>query len=220
MEVRMTLETTPWNIAELLDSEEAVTAYLDAVFEDGDLAEIGRALGHVAFAKGMSAMAQEAKLTREALYRALGQMDNPALDTLDTLAKVLKPMGQRLAVVPVGVNQPQKITAPDGTPLVVITEKDYLALIDAADIASADRALAESDFTVPAEVLDAMLAGKSAVAAWREFRGMTQGTLAQAATMLQPSLARIEAGKSKLRGKTANMLAKALDVPEWALRNE
>jgi len=113
---------------------------------------------------------------------------------------------------------PQKITAPDGTPLVVITEADYLALLDSADIAAADRALAESDFTIPSEVIDAMLDGKSPVAAWREYRGMTQDALAEAAGMLQPALARMEASKGKLRQATVAKLAKAMDVPEWALR--
>ncbi|SCW77707.1 transcriptional regulator, XRE family [Sphingobium faniae] len=113
---------------------------------------------------------------------------------------------------------PQKITAPDGTALVVITEADYLALLDAADIAAADRALAESDFTIPSGVMDAMLAGKSPVAAWREYRGMTQDILADATGMLQPALARMEASKGRLREATVLKLAKALDVPEWALK--
>jgi DNA-binding XRE family transcriptional regulator len=113
--------------------------------------------------------------------------------------------------------QPQKITAPDGTALIIITEDDYRALIDAADIAAANKAMADSDFTVPAEVVDAMLEGKSAVSAWREYRGMTQAVLAGAAGMLQPALARIEARKSKLRSETAGRIASALEVPEWAL---
>lgn len=116
------------------------------------------------------------------------------------------------------IYEPQKITAPDGTVLVVIAEADYLALVDAADIASADRARAESDFSVPAEVLDAMLAGKSPIAAWREHRGISQTELAKTAKMLQPGLARIENAKSRLRAGTANRLAKALSVPVWALQ--
>jgi len=114
--------------------------------------------------------------------------------------------------------EPQKITAPDGTALVVITETDYLALIDAADVASADKALAESDFTVPAEVLDALFDGQSPVAAWREYRGFTQDALADRAGIKQPSLARIESTKPKLRETTLARLAEALDVPGWALR--
>lgn len=113
---------------------------------------------------------------------------------------------------------PQKITAPDGTALVVITEADYLALLDAADVAAADRALAESDFTVPAEVMDAMLAGRSAIAAWRDYRGLTQSRLAEMAEMLQSSLARIETGTGKPRNATIKKLAHVLNVPEWALK--
>lgn len=113
--------------------------------------------------------------------------------------------------------QPQKITTPDGSTLIVLAESDYLALLDASDIAAADRALAESDFTVPGTVVDAMLAGKSPVAVWREYRGMTQAALAERAGLLQPSLARIEAGKGQARAKTLAQLATALEVPVWAL---
>lgn len=89
------METTRWDIAELLDSDEAIADYLDAVFEDGDAAEIRRALGHVARAKGMTALAKEAGLGREALYKSLGEHGNP---TLDTLLKVTKALGVRLAI--------------------------------------------------------------------------------------------------------------------------
>jgi DNA-binding Xre family transcriptional regulator len=115
--------------------------------------------------------------------------------------------------------QPQKITAPDGTALIVIAEADYLALLDAADIAAADRARAESDFTVPAAVVDAMIDGKSPLAAWREYRGLTQLELATKAQMQQPAIARIESRNSRLRADTLAKLAAALDVPAWALQD-
>lgn len=113
--------------------------------------------------------------------------------------------------------QPQKITAPDGTALVVIREADYLALIDAADIAAADRALAESDFTIPSEVVDGILAGATPIASWRVYRDMTQASLAKAAGMLQPALARVEAKGGKPRKATVEKLSAALRVPAWAL---
>ena len=112
---------------------------------------------------------------------------------------------------------PQRITAPDGTALVVITEADYLALIDASDIAAADRAVAESDFTIPVEVLDGIMAGDTPIAAWRVYRDMTQDALAKSAGMLQPALARIEAPGGKPRKTTLDKLAAALGVPSWAL---
>lgn len=45
-------ETTRWDAADHLDSTEAVVAYLEAVFEDGDAALIAAALNDVARARG------------------------------------------------------------------------------------------------------------------------------------------------------------------------
>ena len=49
----MRLETTPWNAVDHLVSEEAILAYLEAVFEDGDPALIAAALNDVAHARGL-----------------------------------------------------------------------------------------------------------------------------------------------------------------------
>jgi probable addiction module antidote protein len=45
------LQTRRWDAAEHLDSAEAVSAYLEAVFEDGDAELIAAALNDVARAK-------------------------------------------------------------------------------------------------------------------------------------------------------------------------
>lgn len=87
--------TSRWDITEMLDSDEMIAAYLSAVFGDGDAAEIRRALGHVARARGMTNVAKNTGLAREALYKALGDNGNP---TLDTLLKLTKALGIRLAV--------------------------------------------------------------------------------------------------------------------------
>jgi DNA-binding phage protein len=50
----MGLETKPWDAANHLDSKEAILAYLEAVFEDGDPALIAAALNDVARAKGIA----------------------------------------------------------------------------------------------------------------------------------------------------------------------
>jgi probable addiction module antidote protein len=91
----MALETSRWDITEFLGSEEDIAAYLDAVFEAGDAAEIRRAIGHVARARGMTALAKDSGVAREALYKALGDNGNP---TLDTLLKITKALGVRLAI--------------------------------------------------------------------------------------------------------------------------
>ena len=94
----MNLETTPFDAAEHLGGPEAQTELLDDAFASGDARYIANALGVVARARGMSAIAKEAGVTREALYKALSDRGDPKLSTLLGVAKAL---GYRLAVRPV-----------------------------------------------------------------------------------------------------------------------
>lgn len=87
-----------WDIAEQLESEEDMRLYLEAAFEDGDPDLIRHAIGDVARARGMTAIAQQAGISRAGLYRALGDGGNP---TLGTLAAILASFGLRLSVAPV-----------------------------------------------------------------------------------------------------------------------
>jgi probable addiction module antidote protein len=89
----MALETTLYDTADYLDSPEAIAAYIEAAFEDGDPALITHALGVVARAKGMSQLARDAGVTREALYKALTAAGDPKLSTF---IGVLKALGMRL----------------------------------------------------------------------------------------------------------------------------
>lgn len=91
----MEIETKIWDAAEVLNSPADIAAYLDAYLEDGSSEELLRALGTIARARGMSALAAETGISREALYRAFSDSGNP---TLDTLLRVLKAFGVRLAV--------------------------------------------------------------------------------------------------------------------------
>jgi len=93
--MKMALETFPWDITEHLDSEEAIAAYLDAVFEDGDPKLIAAAIGDVARARGMSEIAQKSGLSRESLYRALSTDGNPEMATV---LKVMRALGMRVSV--------------------------------------------------------------------------------------------------------------------------
>lgn len=124
-------------------------------------------------------------------------------------------------------HQPQSITAPDGTELIVITRADYDRLVrlasseDAADLAAAHAALAESDARFPAAVVDATLDGASLIAAWRKHRGMSQAALAQAAGLKQTAISRLERRKDgrfpEGRRQTRIAIAGALDVPVSAI---
>ncbi|WP_370677109.1 addiction module antidote protein [Pleomorphomonas sp. PLEO] len=91
----MGLSTTKWDAAEFLTSDEAIAAYLEAAFEDGDPKMIAVALGDIAKAKGMSAIAREAGVTREALYKSLSDRGDPKLSTL---LGVMKALGLRFTV--------------------------------------------------------------------------------------------------------------------------
>jgi probable addiction module antidote protein len=85
----MTIDTTPWDPAEHLTSPEAIAAYLEAVFEDGDPGLIAAALGDIARAKGMTEVARAAGVTRDALYKALIKDGDPRLSTFLGVAKAL-----------------------------------------------------------------------------------------------------------------------------------
>jgi probable addiction module antidote protein len=91
----MTIETKAWDAADVLNTSADIAAYLDAWAEDGTPEDLLRALSTVARARGMSELARQSGISREALYRALSESGNP---TLDTLVRALKAMGVRLAV--------------------------------------------------------------------------------------------------------------------------
>jgi probable addiction module antidote protein len=92
----MPLETFPFDPTRYLDSDEAIAAFIEAAFETGDAAFIAHAFGIVARARGMTQIAKDAGLSRESLYRALGENGNPEFSTM---LKVAKALGLRLAVV-------------------------------------------------------------------------------------------------------------------------
>ncbi len=85
----MTVTTTPWDPAERLAAREAIAAYLEAVFEDGDPGLIAAALSDVARSRGMTEAARAAGVTRDALYKALTRDGDPRLSTFLGVAKAL-----------------------------------------------------------------------------------------------------------------------------------
>ena len=91
----MPLETAPFDAAKYLSDPEDRTALLTDAFESGDPAYIANALGVVARARGMSSVAREAGVTREALYKALSESGDPKLSTL---LGVMRALGVQLSV--------------------------------------------------------------------------------------------------------------------------
>ena len=86
---------TPWDTTEVLDSDEAMVAYLNAALEENDPHYFVKALGNVARAKGMTAIAADTGLGRQTLYRALSSEGNPRIDTL---FHVLNTLDLRLSI--------------------------------------------------------------------------------------------------------------------------
>lgn len=90
------MTSVQFNTHDYLDTDEAIAAYLDAALEDGDPAVLLLALREVAKAKGgIAALAREADVSRESLYRTLSAHGNPKLETLSAL---LDALGLRLSV--------------------------------------------------------------------------------------------------------------------------
>jgi probable addiction module antidote protein len=89
------LKTTPFDASEHLATEEAQARFLADAFEEGDPAYIAHAIGIVAKARGMTKIARDADVTREALYRALSSDGDPRLSTL---MGVMRSLGLKLTV--------------------------------------------------------------------------------------------------------------------------
>ncbi len=79
----------------ILIGDEVVAAYRTAALEDDNPEVFLAAVGHVARAPGMSAIAGRAGLGRESLYKAFAQGAKPRYDTV---LKVLHSLGVKLTV--------------------------------------------------------------------------------------------------------------------------
>lgn len=91
-------------------------------------------------------------------------------------------------------------------------------LEDAEDTADLERFQREDDgVRFPASVAHAIAEGASPLRAWREFRGLTLQSLADAAGLSKPYLNQIEGGKRAGTAATLKKLGAALDVPVGAL---
>ena len=89
--------TRQFDPAAYLGDDEAVAAYMTEALETGDPAFIADALGVLARARGMSAVARDAGVSRESLYRALSAEGNPELGTV---LRVVRALGLHLSAAP------------------------------------------------------------------------------------------------------------------------
>jgi probable addiction module antidote protein len=87
------VKTEPFDPARYLTSPESQTDLLNDALASGDASYVAHALGVIARARGMSDVAREAGITREALYRSLSEDGDPRLTTL---LGVMRALGVRL----------------------------------------------------------------------------------------------------------------------------
>lgn len=92
------METSKFDIADYLDSNEMIAEYLNAVLEEGNDADIITAIGHIAKAVGMTKIAEETGMSRPSLYKALSDGAKPQFETI---MKVLRAIGGQIRVSPV-----------------------------------------------------------------------------------------------------------------------
>jgi len=83
------METKPFDPARHMNSLEAQQELLDDAFASGNASYIADALGVIARARGMTQIAREAGITREALYKSLSEDGDPRLTTLLGVARAL-----------------------------------------------------------------------------------------------------------------------------------
>jgi probable addiction module antidote protein len=83
------MRTTPFDAADYLGTRQAQVEYITAAYETGDPEFIRDAYNVVARARGMARIAQETGLSRESLYKALGERGNPEFGTVMKINRAL-----------------------------------------------------------------------------------------------------------------------------------
>ena len=106
-----------------------------------------------------------------------------------------------------------------GRKMAVLPVEDYARLVDivedkadAAAAEAAERRRVEGEEYLPAEMVDRILIGESALRVWRKYRGMTLDQLAAATGSRKSTLSEIENGKAQGKPALWRSLADALRV--------
>ena len=101
----------------------------------------------------------------------------------------------------------------------VIPFEEYQRLVEEAEMSQdvrdydeAKLAIANGEELIPSEVTYALLDGKNPIRVWREYRGLTQQQVAEAAGISKPYLSQLESGQRKGTTEVLRAIGRALDV--------
>jgi probable addiction module antidote protein len=83
------MRTTRFDAADYLNTRDAQVEYLTAAYETGDPEFIRDAYNLVARSRGMARIAADTGLSRESLYKALGESGNPEFGTVMRINRAL-----------------------------------------------------------------------------------------------------------------------------------
>ena len=101
----------PFEVADYLDSEEAVAEYLSLAARDENPGVLLKALGDVARVRGMAEVAKASGLGRESLYKTLAPGAKPRFETIATIMRALNVGFSIESRVPVRAKKARKLTA-------------------------------------------------------------------------------------------------------------
>ena len=87
--VKEKITFSKYDPAEVINSKEAVKAFLEVALEENDPDFLLRTIGHIARSKGMTQIAKELNLDRRNLYRSLAPDGNPSFKTVFKLLDIL-----------------------------------------------------------------------------------------------------------------------------------
>jgi DNA-binding XRE family transcriptional regulator len=90
--------------------------------------------------------------------------------------------------------------------------EDAEMLADIRDYDAAMEAIAAGEPLTPGEVLFAILDGKSPIRAWREYRGMSQKALAEAAGITVSYMSQLESGTRTGSAEVLSTIAELLNI--------
>ena len=76
-------------MADNITTSEDITTYLSAALEEGEAVDVINVIGAIARSKGMTKLAREAGVTREALYTSLSANGNPSFITVLNILRSL-----------------------------------------------------------------------------------------------------------------------------------